>query len=111
MDEGAGSLGLDRRVILITGAGRGLGRAYAEALAGQGIGLGFGGILDELMNQGRLVKPLDLSFTRGRAVYMTLPKGAPRRPEVESFVTWVKHQAEPRQREADRVAGVAQAGR
>ena len=82
-----------------------------EALAGQGIGLGFGGILDELMNQGRLVKPLDLSFTRGRAVYMTLPKGAPRRPEVESFVTWVKRQAEPRQREANRLAGVAQTGR
>jgi len=82
-----------------------------EALAGQGIGLGFGGILDELMNQGRLVKPLDLSLTRGRAVYMTLPKGAPRRPEVEGFVTWVKHQAEPSRREADRSAGVAQAGR
>jgi len=78
-----------------------------EALAGQGIGLGFGGILDELMNQGRLVKPLDLSFTRGRAVYMTLPKDAPRRSEVESFVTWVKRQVEPGQH----AATVAQAGR
>ena len=82
-----------------------------EALAGQGIGLGFGGILDELMNQGRLVKPLNLSFTRGRAVYMTLPRGAPQRSEVESFVTLVKRQVGPRQRAADRVEGVAQTGR
>jgi LysR family glycine cleavage system transcriptional activator len=66
-----------------------------EALAGQGIGLGFGGILDELMNQGRLVKPLNLSFNRGRAVYMTLPKGAPRRSEVERFAALVKRQAKP----------------
>ncbi len=82
-----------------------------EALAGQGIGLGFGGILDELMNQGRLVKPLDLSFTRGLAVYMTLPKGAPGRLEVESFVSWVIREVEPRPRAAGRVRGAAQAVR
>ncbi len=63
------------------------------------------------MNQGRLVKPLNLSLTRGPALYMTLPRGAPQRSEVESFVTWVKRQVEPSQRAADRVAGVAQAGR
>ncbi len=63
------------------------------ALDSQGIAIGFGGIVDALLRDGALLRPLDLAFSKGGAVYLTLPQGERSRPEVAAFVDWVTREA------------------
>ena len=43
------------------------------ALDGQGIALGFGGIIDPLIDRGQLVRPIEASLSAGSAVYLVTP--------------------------------------
>ena len=63
------------------------------ALDGDGVALGFSGILDDLLEKKKLVKPLPQSFSKGHSVYLTTPKDSKPRKEVATFISWVEAQA------------------
>jgi DNA-binding transcriptional LysR family regulator len=63
-----------------------------SALDGQGIAVGFGGIIDGLLSGGGLVRALDRAYSSGGGVYMTLPKGVESGPEAASFMRWITDQ-------------------
>jgi LysR family glycine cleavage system transcriptional activator len=46
------------------------------ALDGQGVALGFGGIVDDYLAAGELVRPLAATLSKGFAVYLTAPASA-----------------------------------
>lgn len=65
------------------------------AVNGQGVALGFGGILDGLLEAGSLVRPLALAHATGLAVYLTAPKRRTMSPVTRAFVDWVVAEAGP----------------
>lgn len=79
-----------------------------SALEGQGVALGFGGVIDEMLLQGRLVRPLKNSYSRGRGVYLVRPEGAALRPETTAFMEIALQHV---QQQALALAAPTQAGR
>ncbi len=79
-----------------------------SALEGQGLALGFGGVIDEMLLQGRLVRPLTNSYSRGRGVYLVRPEGAAHRPETEAFMEIAQQHV---RQQSDALAARAQTGR
>lgn len=82
--------------------GRGLGHTgrrmlvfdnYANviqaALEGQGVALGFSGIIATLMRQGQLVRPIPDSLSRGLAVHVVVPQGVAHSATAVAFRDWV----------------------
>ena len=65
------------------------------ALDGQGVALGFSGIIDPLLARGQLVRPVDASHSAGCAVYLVMPKGLKPSPLAERFFDWVVREAAP----------------
>lgn len=59
------------------------------ALEGQGIALGFAGIIDDLLSGGQLVRPLSAALSKGGAVYLVVPAGARLAPVAQDFFDWV----------------------
>jgi DNA-binding transcriptional LysR family regulator len=64
-----------------------------SALEGQGVALGFGGVVDDLLGKRRLVRPLQQSFARGRSVYLVCPTTTADNPATRSFVSLVVEHA------------------
>lgn len=63
------------------------------ACDGQGVALGFGGILDGLLARGDLVRPIADSRSRGQAVYLVTPAGTALSPLARKFFDWVLTEA------------------
>lgn len=63
------------------------------ALQGEGVALGFSGLVTELLADGRLVRPIDASQTRSQAVYLVKPATTPTTPKVQSFIDWIVAEA------------------
>ena len=62
-------------------------------LDGQGIALGFSHVVDDMLARGQLLRPLAQSLSRGQAVYLVVPKGAPLSPNAQRFFDWVLTEA------------------
>lgn len=63
------------------------------ALKGEGVALGFSGLVTELMADGRLVRPLDVFQTRNLAVYLVTPATTTPSPQVQNFIDWIVEEA------------------
>ena len=63
------------------------------ACDGQGVALGFGGIVDGLLDRGALVRPVADSRSRGQAVYLVTPSGREPTPLARAFRDWVLAEA------------------
>jgi len=64
------------------------------ALNGQGVALGFSGLVDQLLEDGRLVRPLDETLTRNNAVYVVTPSSMSFAPKVQNFIDWIVAEAQ-----------------
>jgi LysR family transcriptional regulator, glycine cleavage system transcriptional activator len=63
------------------------------ACEGQGVALGFGGIIDGLLARSDLVRPIPDSRDPGRAVYLVAPAGQALSPLARRFHDWVLAEA------------------
>ncbi len=63
------------------------------ALDGQGIALGYSGIVDDLVSRGDLVRPIGPTLGKGCAVYMIVPTGVSLAPVAQDFFDWVLAEA------------------
>lgn len=63
------------------------------ALDGQGVALGFSGYATDLIEQGRLVRPMESELTSGFAVYLVVPSGIKPAPKVQDFIDWILDEA------------------
>jgi LysR family glycine cleavage system transcriptional activator len=64
------------------------------ACDGQGVALGFSGIVDGLLARGDLVRPIADSRGRGQAVFLVAPAGTELSPLAGKFFDWVLAEAE-----------------
>lgn len=63
------------------------------ALKGEGVALGFSGLVTEFLSDGRLVQPIRNSESRNRAVYLVTPATASPTPKVQNFIDWIIEEA------------------
>lgn len=63
------------------------------ALDGEGVALGFSGLVSDFLADGRLVRPIDASLTRNQAVYLVVPGTTAPSPKVQSFIDWIVDEA------------------
>ena len=63
------------------------------ALDHQGVALGFSGIVEDFIEKGVLVRPLEVSLATGWAVYLVVPEKGTLSSEAESFYHWVLQEA------------------
>ena len=64
-----------------------------SALDGQGIALGFSGLLTRFLDEGQLLQPIEGSLTMGQAVFLVVPATIKATPQVQQFIDWVLQQA------------------
>ncbi len=64
------------------------------ALEGQGIALGFSGIVDQLVERGALVRPVGAALSRGQGVFALIPTGAALSPSAQVFFDWILEEAD-----------------
>ncbi len=58
-------------------------------LQGEGVALGFSGLVDDQISDGRLVRPLGPIENKIQAVYVVRPAGATPRAHVQRFIDWI----------------------
>ena len=63
------------------------------ALDGQGVAIGFGGILDDLFRKGTLVRALDKPLSRGLGVHAVTRSGTRLKGPARLFHEWVVEEA------------------
>ncbi len=63
------------------------------AMDGQGVALGFSGIVEGLVRSGQLIHPLDTHLSKGLAVYLVTPRDATLSPIAARFRDWVTAEA------------------
>ncbi len=63
------------------------------ALDGQGVALGFSGLVSKLLAERRLVRPIDAELSKGLAVYLVRPSGIKQAQNIEGFIEWVLEEA------------------
>lgn len=68
------------------------------ALDGQGVALGFSGVIDGLLEAGQLLRPMAASLGKGLAVYLVVPSSAPLSPLAREFHDWVLGEAAQQRR-------------
>ncbi|WP_161958743.1 transcriptional regulator GcvA [Ferruginivarius sediminum] len=64
------------------------------ATAGQGVALGWRHLVDDFLDAGALIRPLDASLHSQGAYYVVRPDNSETPPEVETFTDWVLREAE-----------------
>jgi LysR family glycine cleavage system transcriptional activator len=60
---------------------------------GQGVALGFGRIVGDLLARGDLVRPIDRTLSKGCAVYLVAPAGLALSPVARDFFDWIRAEA------------------
>ena len=60
---------------------------------GQGVALGFSGIVDHLLAKGSLVRPLEGELSKGLGVYALVRSGTRLKPAARKFFNWVLSEA------------------
>jgi len=63
------------------------------AVQGQGVALGFGRIVGSLLRQKKLVRPISAVHSRGREVYLVVPRGAALSANAKKFFDWIRAEA------------------
>jgi LysR family glycine cleavage system transcriptional activator len=63
------------------------------ALGCQGIALGYSRIVDDLLSEGRLVRPLTMTLSKGQAVYLAVPVAGNLALTAREFRDWILSQA------------------
>jgi len=63
------------------------------AVDGQGVALGFSGLVTKLVSQGRLIRPFDGELSKGLAVYAVIPSTVSPSPRVQNFIDWILEEA------------------
>ena len=63
------------------------------ALDGQGVALGYSGLVAKLMADNRLVRPIEAELSRGHAVYLVMPNNVKPTPRVQEFMDWILEEA------------------
>lgn len=63
------------------------------AVNGQGVALGFSGLMDDLIERGQLIAPMDARKGRGLGVYVVLPDDAQMSPSTRKFHDWMIEEA------------------
>ena len=63
------------------------------AMQGQGVALGFGRIIGSLLDQGKLLRPIAATESRGHAVHLVVPRGAALTPHAQKFFDWIRAEA------------------
>ena len=71
------------------------------ALQGEGVALGFSGLVDDQISDGRLVRPLGPIENRIQAVYVVQPAGAAPQPHVQRFIDWIIEETSEHESGAD----------
>lgn len=56
---------------------------------GQGVGLGWSGMVDHLLSTGSLIRPVDTHIRTGRAFYLVAPKGIRETKAARDFRKWL----------------------
>jgi hypothetical protein len=62
-------------------------------LAGQGVALGRSPLIDSLLRQRKLVAPFSQTMASPRSYYLIQSAAALRKPEVQSFIEWLRQEA------------------
>ncbi|MEE9194293.1 MAG: LysR substrate-binding domain-containing protein [Alphaproteobacteria bacterium] len=63
------------------------------ALEGQGVALGFGQVVGDLLSCGQLVRPMEHACSKDLAVYAVVPRGIRPTPNAEQFFNWIIDEA------------------
>ncbi len=63
------------------------------ALDGQGVALGFSGLVSSLIDQGWLVRPIEAQLSKGLAVYLVIPSTVKPSSRVQEFMDWILEEA------------------
>ncbi len=63
------------------------------AMNGQGVALGFSGLVDDLMERGQLIAPLAERRGRGLGVYLVIPEETPMSTSTRQFHDWLLDEA------------------
>ena len=58
-------------------------------MQGEGVALGFSGLIDDYVDDGRLVRPLKSIENRIQAVYIVMPAASSPSPRVQQFIDWI----------------------
>jgi LysR family glycine cleavage system transcriptional activator len=64
------------------------------ALDGQGVALGFSGIISSLLDEGRLIRPIPDTLSRDLAVHLVVPSGTTISAPARAFCDWVMAEAQ-----------------
>ena len=64
-----------------------------SALDGQGIALGFSGLLTGFLDDGRLLRPIEGSLTLNHAVFLIMPSASSPTPKAQQFIDWILREA------------------
>lgn len=59
------------------------------ALDGQGIALGFSHLVDTLLEQKKLVRPIDNALATNYSVYLVMPNAVKPSQQVQNFIDWI----------------------
>ena len=60
-----------------------------RVMQGEGVALGFSGLVDDYVDDGRLVRPLGAVENKIQAVYVVLPAATAPQPHVQKFIDWI----------------------
>ena len=63
------------------------------AVDGQGVALGYGRLISDLLEQGKLIRPLDAVLSRNNGVYAVVPHGGSSASRVRDFLSWLEREA------------------